>query len=243
MRSVAASAAFVLTLSAASAAFAEPTAVTVRVLAKDAKFIGDSMGGVEVVLSDAASGRRLAVGLTKGGTGDTKKLVVEPRVRGEPVATGAAAFTASLDLDRPTLVRATATGPKGKPASAVTVSAEMWILPGKAVVGDGWVLEMPGLVVEPSWAAGQATAKVSPMCGCPIEAGGHWDAARYEVRGALLQGGRVVAEGPLAFTGKTGVFAGEIRAPKPGRYRLRVTAFDAATANAGVAEAAAAVGH
>jgi len=232
-------------LMTAGSAAAEPTHLVVRAIAKDAKFIGDAMGGVEITLTDAHSGKRLGHGLTTGGTGDTKRLIVEPRVRGQALATPEAArFEATVDIDKPTLVRAEARGPLGKPGAQITVSAEMWLLPGRDVAGDGWMLELPGLVVEPAWTGAangdlQVSAKVTLMCGCPIEPGGHWDAGQYEIRAVLLAGDKPAgAEVALAYAGKPSSFAGTIPAAKPGRYRLRVTAHNAATGNTGVAEQA-----
>ncbi|MDR3507463.1 MAG: hypothetical protein P4L64_06155 [Caulobacteraceae bacterium] len=228
-------------LSAQSAA-AEPTHVVVRALAKDAKFIGDSMGGVDITLTDAASGGALAHGITAGATGDTKRIVVEPRVRGQALSTPEAArFDALVDIDRPTLVRAEARGPLGKPGAQITVTSTMWLLPGKAVEGDGWVLEFPGLVVEPVWTSAapdslRIGAKVTLMCGCPIEPGGHWDAAQYEVKAALFQGERAMGQATLTPDGSPSHFAGALGAPKLGVYRLLVTAHNAATGNTGVAE-------
>ena len=71
----------------AGPALAEPTAITIRAISHDGKFIGDSMGGVRVRLTEAASGRELAAGTTSGTTGDTRKLVVEPRQRQTPIHT------------------------------------------------------------------------------------------------------------------------------------------------------------
>ncbi|MFN3522739.1 MAG: hypothetical protein ACK4YQ_10865 [Phenylobacterium sp.] len=229
-------------LLAAGAARAEPTPVTVRALAKDAKFIGDSMGGVEITLKDAASGSVLAKGLTRGGTGDTARLVEQPKVRRTPVSTpDAAGFSAVLDLDRPTLVRAEARGPLGKPDAVVTVTSMMWLLPGRGVEGDGWILEMPGLVVEPQWSAlghGQASlsAKVTLMCGCPITPGGLWDASRYEVDATLIRDGRATGRVRLTYAGSPSTFSIAYPDVAPGRYRLIVTAHDAGSGNSGVAE-------
>lgn len=226
----------------ATTAQAEPTAVTVRAIAKDAKFIGDAMGGVAITLTDVRTGRRLASGLTAGGTGDTARLVVNPRVRGQALSTpGAAAFTTTLDIDRPTLIRAEAVGPMGKPDVKVTVSATQWVLPGKPLAGDGWVLEFPGLVVEPTWTARPGappavTAKVTLMCGCPIEPGGHWDANRYEVRATLAQNGKPAASTTLAYAGTASTFSAALPAVPPGRYRLTVTAHNPDTGNTGLAE-------
>jgi hypothetical protein len=226
---------------AAGAAQAEPTRVTVRAQALDAKFIGTHMGGVKVTLRDAASGKVLAEGITTGGTGDTKRLVSEPRIRGAALAgDDVAGFTATLDLDRPTLVRAEAYGPVGKPAGAINVSSSMWLLPGRDVTGDGWILTFPGLVVEPTVTAAPGgldlRAKVNLMCGCPIEAGGVWDAANYTVTARLLDGGREVAHTDLAYAGETSMFGGKLGGLKPGDYTLQLTAVDRGTVNVGVAD-------
>ena len=54
---------------------AEPTKVAVRALSKGAKFIGTSMGGVRIVIRDAATGEILVQGLTQGTTGETKRIM------------------------------------------------------------------------------------------------------------------------------------------------------------------------
>lgn len=199
------------------------------------------MGGVRVTLSDAKSGRELARGMIGGTTGDTQKIIVAPRQRHVSISTPeAAAFRATLDLDRPTLVRAEAVGPLGKPEAQVTVTSMMWLLPGQTLDGDGWALEFPGLVVEPAWKTqnGQieVSAKVTLMCGCPIEPGGHWDADKYQVRATLLDGERTVETTELAYAGKPSSFAGRLKAPSGGGYRLQITAINPETGNVGVVE-------
>lgn len=237
----AAVAAAFLALATSSAVCAEPTEVVVRALSKDAKFIGDSMGGVQVTLTDTATGHELAKGLIIGTTGDTQRIMVTPRQRGAVLSTpDAAAFRTTLDLDRPTLVKVEAVGPLGKPHAQVTVTSMKWLLPGHPLVGDGWLLEFPGLVVEPVWNVEtgglKVDAKVTLMCGCPIEPGGLWDAARYEVRATLLNGDETVASTTLAYAGKPSTFAGKLPRPKAGAYRLRVVATNPETGNTGVME-------
>lgn len=232
----------VFVIAAPLAAQAEPTHVMVRAQALDAKFIGDHMGGVAIILKDARTGAVLAKGLTKGGTGDTKRIMSTPRTRGDSVTDAATAgFEAVLDLKQPTLVRAEATGPVGKPGSSSQTTSNLWIIPGRDILGDGWILTLPGLVVEPSVSttpegAVTLSAKIALMCGCPIEAGGLWDAAHYRVEARLMKGRVLVASIPLGFTGRTGEYAASLPKLAPGRYVLRVVAADDKTANAGVAE-------
>ena len=247
---------FSFALGGATLAQAEPTDITVRVLSKDAKFIGTSMGGMRVTLSDAETGEVLAQGLTEGGTGNTKLLMHQDSGRRAPMADDSAAkFAATLDLDTPRLIEVEAYGPLGHPASAHSASATQWVVPGRDLTGgDGWVLELPGFVVElqspeaPIVASSSdksiaLKAKVTMMCGCPITPGGLWDADGYEVRGLLYKDGEKAGETPLAYAGQTSLFAGELATPKPGRYELVVYAYDPANGNTGVAKTALVVGE
>lgn len=181
----------------ATPAWAEPTDIIVRVQSQGAKFVGSSMGGAQVILRDADTGEVLAQGLTVGATGDTKRIM--GAAHGAPVADEkTAAFRARIDIGLPRLIEVEATGPMAQRQSMARVSAQYWLIPGQPVIGDGWTLILPGLVVdavEP--AAHQRLGKaqktlriavnVAMMCGCPIEDGGPWDAAHFDVR-ALITG-------------------------------------------------------
>jgi hypothetical protein len=223
----------------ATPGFGETTHVMVRAQAYDAKFIGDHMGGVRITLTDARSGKVLAKGLVQGGTGDTPRIMKSPKARGDQISdTDTAGFDAALDIARPTLVQIRGVGPLGKPESSVEVSSSLWVIPGRDILGDGVVLTFPGLVIEPA-AAVQSDgllhlqATVSPMCGCPIDAGGLWDAANYTVHALLSRRGRQLTTATLAFTGKTGQFAGALPKPPRGRYTVQLVATDAKSLNAG----------
>lgn len=226
----------------AGAAWAEPTTITVRALADDAKFIGTSMGGVQITLRDAKTGKVLAKGLTEGATGDTAHITRAPRARGVALsAADTAAFRATIELAVPTLVKAEAYGPVGKPASAVTVSAERWIVPGQELGGDGWVLAFPGLVAEPAWTLGadgalNVTAKVTLMCGCPLQPGGDWNADDYRVNALLRAGKKEVAKANLAYAGQPSTFQTSMGQIAPGKYTLQLVASNAKTGNVGVVE-------
>lgn len=225
-----------------AAAFAVTTPVTVRVLAQDAKFIGDSMGGARVVIRDARSGKMMAGGRTTGGTGDTEAIMRQPRDPAGAWAAGGAAFAAALDIDRPTAVRIDVEGPLKYPKAAREMRTTAWLLPGVPLGGEhGWVVELPGLVVAPApveIGEGElvVSSYVAPLCGCPITADGLWPAANYEVTALLYADGEPVTQTALAHAGDAGRFAGTLAAPPAGKYTLWVQARDLRSGSAGAAE-------
>ncbi len=224
-----------------AAALAVATPVTVRVLAQDAKFIGDSMGGARVVIRNADSGEVMAAGRTSGGTGDTEAIMRRPRDRAGAWAAGSAAFAATLDIDRPTPVRIDVKGPLKYPEAARETRTTAWLLPGVPLGGEhGWVVELPGLVVAPApvevtAGALSVSSYVAPLCGCPIAADGLWPAANYEVTALLYEEGEPVTQTTLAHTGEVGRFTGTLAAPPAGEYMLWVQARDVRSGSAGAA--------
>ncbi|WP_435105667.1 hypothetical protein [Arhodomonas sp. AD133] len=230
-----------------STASAEPTDITVRVISRDAKFIGTSMGGVQVTLRDAYTGELLAEGKTRGGTGDTTRIMKEPSGRSPVLATeDAAAFRTTLDIDRPRLVELTAQGPLAQRQSANRVSATQWVIPGKDLSGgNGWMVELPGFVVDVlappthqkrSGLPAEVTlrANVTMMCGCPIEPDGLWDANDYEVAALLYRDGERAGVAQLEYAGETSQFAGTLQLAEPGTYEAIVYAYDRDSGNTGV---------
>lgn len=224
----------------------QPTEIVVRAISRDAKFVGDTMGGVRIILRDVESGEVLANGVTSGGTGDTG-LLMESATRRKSLATaGAAAFHATIDINQPRLVELEAYGPLDHPQSAVRVTSQQWILPGRHVRdGNGWMVEMPGFVVdilEPdlassiNLASGAVALKVNVvmMCGCPTSPGGTWDADRYEILAMIDRDGAPLASLPLSYTGTTSQYALSFSPDEPGRYSITVQVFDADTGNAGI---------
>ncbi len=232
----------------AAPALATPTNIVVRVISQGAKFVGSGMGGAGIIVRDAASGAILAQGVTTGGTGNTKRIM-ETAPRDAPRADATTAgFAATIDIDAPRLVEVSATGPLAQPQSAVRVMAQHWLIPGAPVVGDGWVLELPGLVVDitdpatPAHAAKDApamhvTAHVAMMCGCPIEPGGLWDAGRFDVRAHVVRDGTPLPDVPLTYAGTTGNFGADLPLAAKGSYLVTVSAFDRQTGAAGVDKA------
>ncbi|MFU8817252.1 MAG: hypothetical protein ACNA7W_18035 [Pseudomonadales bacterium] len=238
----------VLLLGLTAAALAEPTSVTVHVIASDSKFIGTSIGGARVTIEDAQTGEVLAQGITEGSTGDTELIMRQPRERDASLITpDAAGFTATLQVAEPRRVRISAYGPLDFPDSANTVAATQWLLPGEAV--DGLILELLGLVVaiddEPRLVRlqdGEAEvpvrATVMMMCGCPLTPDGIWDSNDFEVRAEFVRNGRVVATAPLGYAGEASTFEGSASLTEVGGYQLRVVASQQGTGNAGLARAA-----
>lgn len=226
-------------LSLAATAHAEETDITVRAIAADAKFIGTSMGGVRMLLRDAHSGEILAEGTTSGGTGNTQAIMAAEGRSPTRVVGGAAGFSATIDIDRPTLVELEASGPLSYPNSNSRVTAQRWVMPGSDIVsGDGWVVEMPGLVTSISTVTNglemAIDAKVELLCGCLITPAGLWDSEDYAVSASLWQEGAKLAETDLSFVQAPGGFAGTLTAPRQGRYKLIVHARNKVTGNSGV---------
>lgn len=222
----------------------QATVVTVRAQSKDAKFIGTSMGGALVTITDAETGELLAKGVTKGSTGDTQKLVREPKQRHVPLSTpGAAKFETTLELEEPVFVTIEATAPMAQKQSQVTTSTQLWLIPGRDITGDGIILEIPGFAVDVLSPRAHETisgkditiqANVVMMCGCPTSDGGLWNSSNYEIVAMIKKEGAIIDSVPLEFTGKTSFFEGSYKAKGSGSYEIIVYAYHAKTGNTGV---------
>ena len=225
----------------AAPASAAPTPVTVRVLSQDAKFVSDGTGGASVTLRDAASGKVLAAGLVQGGTGNTDKIMQSSGRSPQRASADAAAFNTSVDIDRPTLVELEVSGPLGRPSSAVTIKSQRWMIPGEAVTaGDGWSVELPGLAITPVATLTEGrlhiTAKVEPMCGCPITPGGLWDSANYRVTASLWQAGQALGQSDMTFAVSPGGYQGDIAVAGNGAVTLIIYARNTVTGASGMAQ-------
>ena len=234
-------------LLAPTVASAEQTEIIVRVLAKDSKFVGTSMGGMRIILRDAHTSEILATGLTQGGTGNTKLIMHEDKGRRAQLADDSAAkFIATLDLHEPRLIEAEAYGPLGQPQAAVRVVSTQWVVPGRGISGgDGWVLDLPGLVVDvlappahirlpEETTEVDLRANVIMMCGCPIEPRGLWDADKLEVKAIMNRNGKRIGQWDLAYAGETSQFATKVPVDAPGDYEIVVYAYDPSNGNTGV---------
>src|SRR3546814_4861837 len=116
----------------------------------DAKFIGTSMGGMRVTIRDVRSGDTLASGTTEGPTGNTDAIMQAAGRSPARTNSDAAGYLAVIDIGEPTLVELTVEGPLDHPGSATIATARRWVMPGQDMItADGWVIEVPGIVITP----------------------------------------------------------------------------------------------
>jgi hypothetical protein len=232
---------------AAPSASAETTHVDVRVLARGAKFMGGYAASARVVLSDVETGEVLAQGLTQGTTGDTQRILAGG-VEGDRQLSSpdSGVFRATLDLDHPRHVLASVTGPLSQPQAATTVTSSQWILPGRDVSrGDGWILELPGLIVDLVEPAAFSSAQrdrdvplqavVTMMCGCPLSVDGPWRAADTEVEYQVTVNGKRQPLQRMTYDAATGRYTGTMVPRERGIHEIEVRAWEGPHNNAGVA--------
>ncbi|WP_211214945.1 hypothetical protein [Microbulbifer variabilis] len=221
------------------------TEITVRAKAKDAKFIGSSIGGAMVIIREADTGEILAKGLTQGSTGDTGKIMKTPRERYAPIAGGAAHFTAALDISEPVFLTVEVLAPYIKKQARVVAQTQTWLVPGKPISGEGLVVEIPGMVVDllsPQThlytgldkSPFEIRANVVMMCGCSLTDGGLWDGSKIEVTALVKRDGRKFATVPLKIQDTMNTFSAPFATDLPGVYEILVYAYDARTGNTGV---------
>ncbi len=224
------------------------TKVVVRAKAKDAKFIGTSMGGAFVMIRDAETGEILAKGLTVGSTGNTNRIMIDPVKRGTQLSDDATAkFETIIDIDEPRLVTVEVRAPYSQRQSMIRNTTQISLIPGKHITGDGIIVEMPGFVIDVTapqspdgvkLSEGKVSvavkATITTMCGCLITPGGMWDANRYDVAATVKLDGKVIGEVPLKYAGKPSYFEGIVDVTKTGLYELDVYAYDPVSGNTGL---------
>ena len=139
-----------------------------------------------------------------------------------PTSPGTAGFTASFDLDRPTLLEIEAAGADRRYRGSGT----MWAAPGMQLTEEpGYIVEIPGLAVTLKDVyrvtnAVEIVAKVTMMCGCPIDSPETaknrefipWPVGEFEVDAQLWLGTKVVASTAMSLTA-TSLFGATVRLP------------------------------
>ncbi|WP_318308130.1 hypothetical protein [Flagellimonas crocea] len=227
---------------------ATETKLMVRAKAKDAKFVGSSIGGAYVIVRNTLNGEIMAEGETTGSTGNTNLIMKSAHERYTQLTDDkTAGFLAVLDLDEPTFVRVEVLSPAHRKNARVQASTELWMLPGKDILGDGLVLEIPGFVVDilrpnthqyiplesVSKSGLHIEANIVMMCGCPIEKGGIWDSDLTEVKALVKKDGESFGEITLSNPAQN-TFDGRLEIQEAGYYQITVYAYNAKTGNTGV---------
>ncbi len=230
-----------------------PTTVLVRVVAHGSLVLGREVGGARVTITDVATGRILATGVQQGEAGDQNQIMRTPRLMEEPRYSSrpSAFFSATLELDRPTLVEISAEGPLAYPAAAQRASKTVLLIPGHDLTNDGIVLHLYGYIVqiesptpgEPLIAKEDVTlrASIRTLSGAPVRPHGDWDSRRMYIYGEVLIGDRVVERLQLFHVGLQSSFEAPFFVPPstdaPDGVTLRVIAADPSSGNFGLGQA------
>jgi hypothetical protein len=227
---------------------AQTTKLTIRAKAKDAKFIGTGIGGAYVTVKNNLTGELLAKGLTSGASGNTELIMNTPAKRGQAQTDSTTAkFVAAITITEPTFVDITVVAPYNRKNAAITATTQLWLIPGKDIIGEGVILEFPGFIldilaptthefIQLASLKGNLPFKVSltMMCGCTISKGGIWDSEDIEVKAIVSKEGLRLTELPLAITKVNNIFEGNLKVTEKGNYELVIYAYDRKTGNTGV---------
>jgi len=227
---------------------ATETKIVIRAKARDAKFIGSSLGGAYVIIRSKTNQQILAEGKTTGSTGNTDLIMKTPKTRESSIVDGqTAGFLATIDIDEPTFVSIEVISPLNSKQAQAKASTELWLIPGKDILGDGIILEIPGFIIDilkprthqylslnsikdkPF----QFQANVVMMCGCVIDKGGVWNSDEIEVKGMLKKDGKYLKDVKMSFI-STNLFEGDTQINVGGNYELTLYAYNKKTGNTGV---------
>lgn len=228
--------------------YATETSIIVRAKAKDAKFIGSSLGGAYVVIKNKMTDEVLAKGKTEGSTGNTDLIMKTPWKRGSSISNEyTAKFLATIDIDEPTFITIEVYSPINNKQARVNASTELWLIPGKHILGDGIIIEISGFIIdilEPRThhyisltsvenKPFKLKANMVMMCGCPINKNGLWDSEQIEVKAIVKLNGELLTEVSLNLV-STNLFEGEFTINNTGQYEVIIYAYEERTGNTGV---------
>lgn len=239
---------FVLFIGLGLSSWATPTKVVVRAKAKDAKFIGSSVGGAMVIIRDATTQEVLAKGMTSGSTGSTKLIMRTARERYQSMADERTAkFEATIDIAESTFVTVEVIAPFNKKQASIKAQTQVWLIPGKDMSGEGIVVEIPGFIIDVlapqthgfmSLGANNnqinIKANVVMMCGCTISKGGLWDGDKMEAKAIIKRNGQAFQTVKLQLGKQVNTFEGVLKTTEAGLYEILVYVYDARSQNTGV---------
>ncbi|PIF45444.1 hypothetical protein CLU96_2449 [Chryseobacterium sp. 52] len=227
---------------------ATETQIMIRAKARDAKFIGSSLGGAHIIIRNKVNGQILSEGNTTGSTGNTDLIMKTTKTRETSITDSqTAGFLASIDISEPTFVSIEVVSPFNNKQAQVAVSTEFWLIPGKHILGDGIILEIPGFIIDIlkprthqyialNTIKGEPflfQANIVMMCGCVIDKGGVWNSDEIEVKGILKKDGKYLKDVNLSLI-STNLFEGNDLLNNPGNYELTVYAYHEKSGNTGV---------
>ncbi len=231
----------------------QSTAILVRVVSHGSMVLDREVGSARVTITDVATKQILATGIQQGDAGDQNHIMRTPRLMEEPHYSSrpAAAFSATFDLLRPTLVEGTAEGPLAYPASSQRASTTVWLVPGQDTTNDEIVLHLYGYIVQIEHPQpGESLiarndvilrASIRTLSGALVRPHGDWDSRKVHIYGELMIEERVLERLQLFYNSDRARFEAPFFVPlpndAPNGITLRVVAADPANGNFGVGQA------
>lgn len=228
----------------------QPTTVLVRVVAHGAMVLGREVGGARVTITEVASGHILATGLQQGEAGDQNQIMRTPHLMEEPIYSSrpSAAFTTTLELQKPTLVEISAEGPLAYPAALQKTSKTLLLIPGQDLTHDGIVLHLSGYLVQIERPTPREAliakddvklrASIRTLSGSLVRPHGDWDSRKIRIYGEVLIGDRIIEQLQLFYDEGSRTFEAPFFVPPSKEVsdgiRLRVIATDLSTGNSGM---------
>lgn len=226
--------------------------VTVRCLAYGGKFIGSGMGFAQVLITDTASGTRLAAGtanvvppnISGDGSGIVRDIMNQPYLWGTPVnPETAAAFHTAIPVDKPKQVTVSAAVVSTLGATLGSVSFVRWVFPGVDMTGkkafqaviEGLAASLPATQPLRHGLPQTITANVTMMCGCKIE-NVIWPGDDFEVWATINPGAPAAQVVPMTYavpsaTTPPSTFTGTWTPPMAGSYPVSICAIQRSNGN------------
>lgn len=229
-------------------ASAQTTKIIVRAKAKDAKFLPATLG-VHVTVRNNLTGEVMAKGMAVGGSGNTNHIMADAIKRGQLLADeGTSKFEALLDLTEPTFVDIEVIASVNRRNGTKKITTQTWLIPGKDILGDGIVVEVPGFIIDILSPTTQQYTRLSAIkdgkmllkasitmaCGCVISKGGTWDSEAFTINAIVKHNGKRIDEIPLKITGVWNNFEALLPVAAKGDYEVHVYAYDPKTGNTGL---------
>ncbi len=240
---------------------ATTTPMMIRAQANGGKFLADDIGGAEVTVRDARTGRWLAGGRVQGPDSGTLQQSYVPSASRSAVVTPGnpplvqwlvpgpttSGLTVELPITQPTLLEVEAYGPLGGLQSAQRVVTYTWAVPGVPITqGPGFVVGLPGLVVQVQQppthleysSAPQSVpfvVNVTMMCGCPIGKKLAWIPEDFTITAAVERIGSGAPPATVCFSvlHDPSISHGSFEMKSPGFYQAAITAVQRSTGNIG----------